>query len=121
MGRELYAEEPAFRETVNECSELLRPLSQWSLVDELHRTEAESRLDQTAIAQPALFSLHVALASLWKSWGITPDALVGHSVGEIAALHVSGALNLPKPYELCGIEAVSCSRRPASVVWRRSD
>lgn len=94
MGRELYAEEPAFRETVNECSELLRPLSQWSLVDELHRTEAESRLDQTAIAQPALFSLHVALASLWKSWGITPDALVGHSVGEIAALHVSGALNL---------------------------
>jgi len=94
MGRELYAEEPAFREAVNECSELLRPLSQWSLVDELQRTEGESRLDQTAIAQPALFSLHVALASLWKSWGITPDAVVGHSVGEIAALHVSGALDL---------------------------
>jgi acyl transferase domain-containing protein/NADPH:quinone reductase-like Zn-dependent oxidoreductase/acyl carrier protein len=94
MGRELYADEPAFREAINECSELLRPLSQWSLVDELHRTERESRLDQTAIAQPALFSLHVALASLWKSWGITPDALIGHSVGEIAALHISGALDL---------------------------
>jgi acyl transferase domain-containing protein/NADPH:quinone reductase-like Zn-dependent oxidoreductase len=94
MGRELYAEEPAFREAVNECSELLRPLSQWSLVDELHRTEKESRLNQTEIAQPALFALDVALASLWKSWGIVPDALVGHSVGEIAALHVSGALDL---------------------------
>ena len=94
MGRELLVSEPVFREVVTECDGLLRPLSGWSLLEELGATEATSRLDQTEVAQPALFSLQVALAALWKSWGLVPDGVVGHSIGEIAALHVAGVLAL---------------------------
>ena len=72
------------------CDSLLRPLSGWSLLEELSLPEERSRLDQTEIAQPALFALQIALAALWKSWGVVPAAVVGHSVGEIAALHVAG-------------------------------
>ena len=96
MGRELVEEEPVFREIITKCDELLRPLSGWSLLDELGRTEENSRLDQTEVAQPALFALQIALAALWKSWGVTPNAVVGHSVGEIAALHIAGVFELPE-------------------------
>jgi acyl transferase domain-containing protein len=94
MGRELFDAEPVFRATINECDALLRPLSGWSLMEELAAPADRSRLDETEIAQPALFALQVALAALWKSWGVTPDAVVGHSIGEIAALCVAGALDL---------------------------
>ncbi len=96
MGRELLAEEPVFREVIEQCDALLRPLSGWSLLEQLGADEAASRLNDTEVAQPALFALQVALAALWKSWGVLPDAVVGHSVGEIAALHVAGALDLPQ-------------------------
>src|SRR5581483_12208808 len=65
-----------------------------SLLAELTASEAASRLHETEIAQPAIFALQVALAALWRSWGIVPDAVVGHSVGEIAAAQVAGALTL---------------------------
>ncbi len=94
MGRELYADEPVYRAAIDACDSLLRPLCGWSLQAELASPEAASRLDQTQIAQPALFALQVALAALWKSWGVMPAAVVGHSVGEIAALHVAGVLDL---------------------------
>jgi acyl transferase domain-containing protein/NADPH:quinone reductase-like Zn-dependent oxidoreductase/acyl carrier protein len=94
MGRELLVQEPAFRAALTECDEVLRPLSGWSLLGELALPAEQSRLDQTEIAQPALFALQVALAALWRSWGVSPDAVVGHSVGEIAALHVAGVLSL---------------------------
>ena len=95
MGRELQADEPAFRSALAECDALLRPLAGWSLLEELAADEGRSRLDQTVVAQPALFALQVALAALWRSWGISPAAVVGHSVGEVAALHVAGVLTLP--------------------------
>jgi acyl transferase domain-containing protein/NADPH:quinone reductase-like Zn-dependent oxidoreductase len=94
MAQELLAGEPVVRDTLERCDALLRPLSGWSLLDELSQPAERSRLDQTSVAQPALFALQVALAALWKSWGVTPDAVVGHSVGEIAALHVAGVLAL---------------------------
>jgi acyl transferase domain-containing protein/NADPH-dependent curcumin reductase CurA/acyl carrier protein len=95
MGRELLAGEAVFRDVVAQCDTLLRPLSGWSLLEALAADEAHSRLDETEVAQPALFALQVALVALWKSWGIQPDGLVGHSIGEIAALHVAGVLSLP--------------------------
>ncbi|MGQ3195994.1 MAG: SDR family NAD(P)-dependent oxidoreductase [Hydrogenophaga sp.] len=95
MGRELLAGEPVFRAVMTECDALLRPLSGWSLLDALAADEAHSRLGETEVAQPALFALQVALVALWKSWGIQPDGLVGHSIGEMAALHVAGVLPLP--------------------------
>jgi acyl transferase domain-containing protein len=96
MGCELLKTETRFRDTIAFCDELLRPLAPWSLLDELNLPEERSRLAETEIGQPALFAIQVGLAALWKSWGLSPDCVVGHSVGEIAALHVAGALDLPE-------------------------
>lgn len=94
MGRELYNTEPVFKATIDRISLLLSEYVDWSLTEELLADEASSRLDETEIAQPALFAIQVALVALWRSWGILPDAVVGHSVGEVAAAHVSGILSL---------------------------
>ena len=94
MAREIIGEERVFREALEHCDALLYPLAGFSLLDELRADEARSRLDQTEVAQPVLFALQFALAALWRSWGITPDALIGHSVGEIAAAHLAGGLTL---------------------------
>ncbi len=94
MGRELLNEEPVFRAALEACDAKFRPLAGWSILEELSRPEDGSRLTETEIAQPAIFALQVALSALWKSWGVVPDGVVGHSVGEIAALHVAGALTL---------------------------
>ncbi len=94
MGRELWQNEPVFRAVLEQCDALLQPLAGWSLITELTRTEADSRLESTAIAQPALFAVQVALVALWRSWGIQPDAIVGHSLGEVAAAHIAGVLSL---------------------------
>ncbi len=94
MGRELLTQEPVFRAMIEKCDQLFRTLADWSLVDELSKSEATSRLDQTEIAQPAIFALQVALAELWRVWGIVPAAVVGHSVGEIAAAYIAGVLSL---------------------------
>ena len=83
-----------FRDKIAECDSLLAERADWSLLEELLRDESRSRLAETAIAQPAIFSVQVALAALWESWGIRPAAVVGHSVGEVAAAHVAGALDL---------------------------
>ncbi len=94
MGRELLAEEPVFRQAIEQIDGLLRPYTRWSLLEELQADETRSRLDQTEVAQPAILALQVALAALWRAWGIVPDAVVGHSVGEIAAAHVAGILTI---------------------------
>jgi len=94
MGRELMEQEPLFRETIERCDTLLRRHADWSLLDELLAHESRSRLRDTERAQPALFALQLALAALWRRWGIEPDAVVGHSVGEIAAACVAGALSV---------------------------
>ena len=94
MGRQLLAEEPLFRRTVEKCSDLLQELTGWSLLEELMAGEEHSRIHETQIAQPAIFAIQAGLAALWRSWGIEPDAVVGHSVGEAAAAYVSGILTL---------------------------
>lgn len=94
MGRELYAHEPVFRESLEQTGELLERHVDWSLVEELLADEGKSRLHETAVVQPAIFAVQVALAALWRSWGVTPAATVGQSLGEVAAAHVAGALSL---------------------------
>ncbi len=94
MGRELLADEPVFRAAMEACDAHFQPLAGWSIVEELARPEGHSRLNETEVAQPAIFALQVALSALWQSWGIVPDGVVGHSIGEIAALYVAGALSL---------------------------
>jgi acyl transferase domain-containing protein/NADPH:quinone reductase-like Zn-dependent oxidoreductase/thioesterase domain-containing protein/NADP-dependent 3-hydroxy acid dehydrogenase YdfG/acyl carrier protein len=94
MGRELLDSEPVFRDAIERCDALFEPIAGWSLLKEMRSDESASRMHHTSVAQPALFALQVALAELWKSWGIVPFAVVGHSVGEVAAAHVAGALSL---------------------------
>ncbi|WP_433930459.1 SDR family NAD(P)-dependent oxidoreductase [Sorangium cellulosum] len=94
MGRELLDKEPVFRGALEACHERIREAGGPSLLDELRREADTSRLNQTEVAQPALFALQVALAALWRSWGVQADAVVGHSIGEVAAAHVAGALSL---------------------------
>ncbi|MEI8313312.1 MAG: acyltransferase domain-containing protein, partial [Verrucomicrobiota bacterium] len=95
MGRELIANHRASREKIAECDALFRQWGDWSLIEELSRDEADSRMDRPAIAQPAIFALQVALAAWWREHGVEPGAVIGHSVGEAAAAHFSGALDLP--------------------------
>jgi acyl transferase domain-containing protein/acyl carrier protein len=94
MGRELLAQEPVFRVAMEECEALVRDYVEWSLTEELFAEDTRSRLTDTEIAQPLVLALQVGLARLWRSWGIEPAAVVGHSVGEIAAAHVAGVLSL---------------------------
>jgi acyl transferase domain-containing protein len=95
MGRQLFETEPVFREALERCDALLRPLLGLSLLSVLYpEPGVASPLDETAFTQPALFALEYALAMLWRSWGIRPAAVLGHSVGEFTAACVAGVFSL---------------------------
>lgn len=94
MGRELMQHEPVFKRMIEDCDKAMRPWAKFSLMDELNRPEAETKMQRTEISQPAIFAMQMALAALWQSWGIQPAAVVGHSVGEVAAACVAGILTL---------------------------
>ncbi|WNG18885.1 SDR family NAD(P)-dependent oxidoreductase [Cystobacter fuscus] len=93
MGRRLMAEEPVFRAAIEQCDAALRRHVDWSLV-ELLRSDSAAWMERVDQVQPALFAVQVALARLWRAWGVVPDGVVGHSMGEVAAAHVAGALSL---------------------------
>ena len=105
MGRELTEHEPVFRGVIEACDKALRPWARFSLLEELARSEDDSQLHRTEIAQPAIFAMHVALAALWKSWGVEPAAVVGHSVGEIAAACVAGIFRLEDAARIIALRA----------------
>ncbi|HEY7213099.1 MAG TPA: type I polyketide synthase, partial [Thermoanaerobaculia bacterium] len=94
MGRELRESEPVFRRALEACDAAFREHADWSLLEELEAAEPRSRLGEVNVVQPALFAMQVALAALWRSWGIEPDAVIGQSLGEVAAACVAGALDL---------------------------
>jgi malonyl CoA-acyl carrier protein transacylase/SAM-dependent methyltransferase/acyl carrier protein len=95
MGRELYDSAPAFREAFDRCADVLDQVLSQPIRSVLFATNADSELlNQTSFAQPAMYAIEVALANLWRSWGINPVAVMGHSFGEYAAACVAGALPL---------------------------
>ncbi|HEU4325733.1 MAG TPA: type I polyketide synthase [Roseiflexaceae bacterium] len=94
MGRELLDGEPVFRAAIEAWDAAFRPFVDWSLLDQLRQPRELSRLHEMGVIQPALCAVGVALAALWQSWGIRPDAVVGHSMGEVAAAYVAGVLSL---------------------------
>jgi acyl transferase domain-containing protein len=94
MGRELYEREPIFRTMMERCDAAVRRHAPFSLLEELRKDEASSGVQETHVAQPVIFALQVSLSALLESWGVKPRAVVGHSVGEIAAAYVAGALSL---------------------------
>ncbi|MCU1503729.1 MAG: polyketide synthase, partial [Ilumatobacteraceae bacterium] len=94
MARELLADEPVFRAAMERCDAAIRDEAGWSIVAELAADAAASRLGEIDVVQPLLFAIQVALAAQWRAWGIEPAVVVGHSMGEVAAAHVAGALGL---------------------------
>jgi myxalamid-type polyketide synthase MxaB len=94
MGRGLLAEQPLARQILTECDAAIAEFTDWSLLEELTAAEGQSRLDRIDVIQPCIFSMQVTLAGLWRSWGVEPAAVVGHSMGEVAAAYVAGALSL---------------------------
>jgi iturin family lipopeptide synthetase A len=98
MGRQVYQTQPIFRQTIEQCDQILRPYLEHSLLEVLYPSQVEEKasslLNQTAYTQPAIFAIEYALYQLWKSWGIEPDVVMGHSVGEYVAATVAGVFNL---------------------------
>ncbi len=93
MGREM-ANEPVFRDALARCDAAIRAHAGFSVLDLLFTADDAAALDPVDVVQPALFAMQVAISALWRSWGIEPAVVVGHSMGEIAAAHVAGALSL---------------------------
>ncbi len=94
MGRQLFENDPFFRSWIEKLDTMLSKHADWSLIEELTKDEENSRISETNIAQPAIFSIQIALYEMWKALGVHPKAVVGHSIGEVAAGYVSGALTL---------------------------
>ncbi len=94
MGRELMETEPVFYNAIKECDTEFFAISGWSIYEELKKPEETSKILETNIAQPANFVIQVGLTKLLEHYGITPDAVVGHSVGEVTSVYISGALSL---------------------------
>ncbi|MEN3614749.1 type I polyketide synthase [Plantactinospora sp. ZYX-F-223] len=94
MAAELLDTEPVFAARLRECADALAPLVDWSLEDVLRALPGAASLDRVDVVQPALWAVMVSLAELWRSCGVEPAAVVGHSQGEIAAVVVAGGLSL---------------------------
>jgi acyl transferase domain-containing protein/acyl carrier protein/ubiquinone/menaquinone biosynthesis C-methylase UbiE len=102
MGRELFETQPVFRRELEKCAEILKPLLDKPLLEVLFADGGEQKgdspqrhlLDETQYTQPALFALEYALAAVWRSWGVEPAAVLGHSVGEYVAACVAGVFSL---------------------------
>ncbi len=94
MGRVLAAESPVFAEALDDCARALAPLVDWSLADVLAREADDPLLARVDVVQPALWAVMVSLAAWWRSCGVRPAAVVGHSQGEVAAMCAAGGLSL---------------------------
>lgn len=108
MGRQLYATEDIFREALDCCCELLRPHLGVFLIDVLYPgskapEEAAQHLARTSITQPALFAVEYALSQLWMSWGVAPEAMIGHSIGEYVAACLAGVMSLEDALKLVAL------------------
>jgi acyl transferase domain-containing protein/acyl carrier protein len=101
MGRELYASQPVFRETLDRCDVILRDVIGRSVIEIMHDPAVEPTLiDRTEFTQPSLFALEYSLAEMWRAWGIEPAAVLGHSVGEYVAACVAGVFTLEDALQL---------------------
>jgi acyl transferase domain-containing protein/NADPH:quinone reductase-like Zn-dependent oxidoreductase/acetyltransferase-like isoleucine patch superfamily enzyme/NADP-dependent 3-hydroxy acid dehydrogenase YdfG len=94
MALELWADSPVFARRMEECAEALRRYTGWTLEDVLRGAPGAPALERMDVVQPALFAVMVSLAGLWRSYGVEPSVVVGHSQGEIAAACVAGVLSL---------------------------
>jgi acyl transferase domain-containing protein/acyl carrier protein len=113
MGRDLYQVQPTFRRTLDDCAELLIPELDCDLRELLYsNTTDSSALVETRFAQPALFAVDFALAQMWMAWGVKPDAMLGHSIGEYVAATLSGVFSLEDAVRLVAARGRIMQRMP---------
>lgn len=119
MGRDLYDTEPVFRDTVNYCASVLDPLLPKSLLEVMYPIDAnDDTIHLTQYSQPTLFTLEIALANLWKSWGVTPSYVLGHSLGELSAACFAGLFSLEDGLKIVAKRAQLMQAQSANgVMW----
>ncbi len=110
MAVELLDSSPLFAEQMRTCEEALAPHVRWSLLDVLRGRPRARRLERVDVVAPALFSVAVSLAALWREGGVRPDAVVGHSSGEIAAAHLAGGLSLEDAAQIVTLRSKMLTR-----------
>lgn len=121
MGRELYGSEATFREQVDHCADILRPELGLDLRHIMYPAKgqadiAQQQLDQTALTQPALFVIEYALARLWMSWGVRPQAMIGHSIGEYVAACLAGVWSLSDALRLVAVRGRIMQQQPCGAM-----
>lgn len=115
MARELYASVPVFRRALDRCAELLVPYLEQPLLSVIYPPANQpTPLHETAYTQPALFAVEYALAQVWRSWGIQPDVLFGHSVGEYLAACVADVFSLEAGLRLIALRGRFMQEQPAT-------
>ena len=100
MGQQLIANEPLFKSTIQQIETFFKDIAGWSLLEEMNKDEETSKVNDTRIAQPAIMAIQVALVELWKKHGVTPEGVIGHSIGEVAAAYAAGALTLEQAVQV---------------------
>ena len=100
MGQELLVRSAVFKEVIMKIEELFKKIAGWSLLEEMNKDEATSKVSDTRIAQPAIMAIQIGLTEVWKSWGVEADGYVGHSIGEVAAAYSAGSLTLEQAVEV---------------------
>ncbi len=121
MGRELYDTEPVFRAEVDRCAQLLKPALGLDLRGVIypeaeHAEEAAQQLGRTELTQPAIFVVEYALAKVWMSWGVRPEAMIGHSLGEYVAACLAGVFTLEEALSLVAARAQLMQRLPGGAM-----
>jgi amino acid adenylation domain-containing protein len=121
MARALFDAEPVFHEALSLCTTLLKPALGLDLLDVIHapdnqRETMTARLKDTSLAQPAIFAIGYALAKQWDHWGIRPDVMVGHSIGEFAAATIAGVIDLPDALGLIALRGRLMADLPGGVM-----
>ena len=113
MGRELFQTQPAFRRTLQKCDARLRPHLETPLLSVLYPEPGEySPIEEAAYAQPVLFAFEYALAELWRSWGVEPTFVLGHSLGEDVAACVAGTFSLEDGLDMVAARARIMAAQP---------
>ncbi|MFA7755831.1 SDR family NAD(P)-dependent oxidoreductase [Streptomyces sp. NRRL B-2790] len=110
MARDLLETSPVFAEQAKACAEAFAPYLDWPLLDVLRAEPDAPDVAEVEVAQPALFTVMVSLAALWRSYGVTPAAVVGHSQGEVAAAYVAGALTLDDAARIVALRSRSLTK-----------
>ncbi|WP_435056395.1 type I polyketide synthase [Streptomyces venezuelae] len=110
MAAELLDSSPVFAARIEECAKALEPFTDWSLVEVLRGVEGAPSLDRVDVVQPALFAVMVSLAEVWRSVGVRPGAVIGHSQGEIAAACVAGILSLDDAARVVALRSQAIGR-----------